>query len=51
MMIILVHDAKRMLHDELGISLTSDLPIHEFLYADDPLLLEVDDRRLQKFIE
>ena len=51
MMTILVHDAKRMLQDELGISLFFDLPIHELLYADDTLLLEVDDERLQKFME
>ena len=51
MMTILVHDAKRMLQDELGISLTSDLPIHELLYANDTLLLEVDDRPLWKFME
>ena len=39
-MTVLIGDARDHLTDELGVPLAPDLPVHEFLYADDTLIVE-----------
>ena len=50
-MTVLMHDAVDMMKNQFGIEFTPALICHAILYADDTLLLEVDEAHLQKFME
>ena len=49
-MIILIYDAKEELQKN-GLSLSKDLPLHELLYADDTLLMDICGQNLQAFMD
>ena len=50
-MTVLMHDAVNMMKNKFGIEFSPALVCHAILYADDTLLVEVDETRLQKFME
>ena len=49
-MTVLLADARSQLLSEEGDILSKDIPIHELLYADDTLLVDVSSSCLQKYM-
>ena len=49
-MTVLIEDAKKQLSETFGDILSSTLPFHELLYADDTLLIDVSGENLEKFM-
>ena len=49
-MTVLMEDAKKQLSETFGDILSSTLPFHELLYADDTLLIDVSGENLERFM-
>ena len=50
-MSVLLHDAKDKLSNTLGIHMAPELLVHELVYADDTLIMDVDSNRLADFMD
>ena len=48
---VLVYDTKNMLDADHSITLSTDIDIHELLYTDDILLMDISSSNLQVYIE
>lgn len=50
-MSVLMHDAKAKLEADVGMKLASELFVHELVYADDTLVIDVRSETVQAFME
>ena len=50
LMTVLIHDAKKHLIHDLGVSLSPEVAIHDLLYADDTLLIDARGEAVEQFM-